>query len=223
VDSNALTPSGIDAAAAAAPDLRVHNEALPESRVSEFVARSEAMIHASSMSRSLPSGAFTKCTSAGTRVRASDLELQKIGINLEAEFGGQAEEQSEKILIGSAQHKVLLPPPAPVLAYGERVVKREGWIVGQQDFISDVEPRTFDELKEASICEAAYISSVTSCVPLYHLSVPSSITAYLDSVLVSTLLQAVKHAYLGASQGQRRRTIPRTGAGGNRHLHLELI
>ncbi|KAJ7857718.1 hypothetical protein B0H14DRAFT_3638743 [Mycena olivaceomarginata] len=141
VDSDALTPSGIDATAVAAPNLRVHNKALPESRVSEFVARSEAMIHASSMSRSLPSGTFAKCTSAGTRVWSSasasttevtqshasdkytssppsalvtctsrgasappsasmgtatgeqlpapDLELQKIGINLEAEFGGR--------------------------------------------------------------------------------------------------------------------------------------
>jgi hypothetical protein len=61
--------------------------------------------------------------------------------------------------------------------------------VGQQDFISNAEPRTFSELKGASIYEPVYFPSVTSCVPLLHLPVLSSVTAYLNSVLVSTLLR----------------------------------
>ncbi|KAJ7791769.1 hypothetical protein B0H14DRAFT_3566122 [Mycena olivaceomarginata] len=215
--------------------LHMHSGALSESRVSEFVACFEAMVHTSSMSRSLPSGAFTKRISAGTRsttevtqsraadkctssspstlvmctsrgastppsastgiaigeqLPASDLELQKIGINLEAEFGGQVEEQSENIFIGSAEHKVLIPPPAPVLAYGECTVKLGGRIVDQQDFISNAGPRTFVELKDASICEPAYFSSIISCVPLCHLSVPSFVTASLGIALVSAIIWA---------------------------------
>ncbi|KAJ7738692.1 hypothetical protein B0H14DRAFT_2638436 [Mycena olivaceomarginata] len=79
-------------------------------------------------------------TASGEQRPASDLELQKIGISLKAKSGGQVEEQSKRIFIGSAEHKVLHPPPAPVLAYGKHAVKLGRWIVGQQDLNSNAGP-----------------------------------------------------------------------------------
>ncbi|KAJ7859831.1 hypothetical protein B0H14DRAFT_2576996 [Mycena olivaceomarginata] len=187
--------------------LHMHSGEPPEGRVLELVACVEAMAHIFPMSCSLPSSALTTCTLHGARTPpsactgttvgdTSDLELQEIGINLEAEFGGQVGERSKQSFIESAKYKVLLPLAAPVLAYGERMVELGGRMIGQQVFISNAGPRTFNELKDASICEPIYFSSVTACVPLRHLSVLSSVAAYLDSVLVSTPLRIVKHAYL---------------------------
>jgi hypothetical protein len=111
-------------------------------------------------------------------------------------LGGQAEEQSERIFIGSAEHTVLLPPPTPVFVYGERAVKLWGRIVGQQDSISNARPRTFDELKDASVCEPSYFSSVTSGILLCLRSVPSSVTASLVIALVSAITRTGTIAHL---------------------------
>jgi hypothetical protein len=164
------------------------NEGGRDRGIEENRRERESLAPATCTSRgaSTPQSADTG-TETGEQQPASDLGLQKIDIDLEAEIGGQADEQSERVFIASAGHEVLLPPPAPVLAFCERAVELGGRIVGQQDFISNAGPRTFDELKAASICESVYLSSATSCVPLCHLSVLSCVAAYLDFVLVSTI------------------------------------
>ncbi|KAJ7683626.1 hypothetical protein B0H14DRAFT_3535081 [Mycena olivaceomarginata] len=124
-------------------------------------------------------------TATGEQSPTSDLELQKIGINLEAEFG-QGKEQSERIFIGSAEHKVLLPPPALDLAYGERAVEPGERIAGQQSFLPNAGPRTFAELKSGSIRGPACSSTVTCRVPLHQPSVFSSITTSTASTLLSS-------------------------------------
>ncbi|KAJ7718726.1 hypothetical protein B0H14DRAFT_3521539 [Mycena olivaceomarginata] len=158
---------------------------------------SPASATCTSRGASTPQSAGTG-TATGEQQPASDLELQKIAIDLEAEIGGQADEQSERVFIVSARHEVILPPPTPVLAFCECAVELGGQIVGQQDFISNAGPRTFDELKDASICEPAYFSSVTCCVPLHHLSVHSSVTPLSKtSALVSAVGWTHKVSYLG--------------------------
>ncbi|KAJ7843367.1 hypothetical protein B0H14DRAFT_2585818 [Mycena olivaceomarginata] len=140
-----------------------------------------------------PTRAFTTSTTPGTRVRASPSASTTEAMQSHA---SDKKEQSKRTSIGSSERKVLLPPPAPVLTYGERAVKPGGRMVDQQDFISNVAPRTLDELKDMSVGEPSRFSSVASCVLPCHLSVPSSVMACLDSVLVSTPSWAIKHAYI---------------------------
>jgi hypothetical protein len=86
--------------------------------------------------------------------------------------------------------------PAPALAVVASVTKLGGQDslasasdTGQQGPNLNEEVRTLLKLEDTSICEFAWYSSVTSCASPGHLSVLPSLTAYLDPVLVSTLLR----------------------------------
>ncbi|KAJ7848949.1 hypothetical protein B0H14DRAFT_3452771 [Mycena olivaceomarginata] len=93
-------------------DHPAENEGGRDRGMEENLRERESPASATCISRgaSTPQSAGTG-TATGEQQPVSDFELQKIGIDLEAEIGGQADEQSERVFIGSAGHEVLLLPP----------------------------------------------------------------------------------------------------------------